>query len=1013
MDLGDITDNDIRRVLDGMRQGRSLPVTPLYRLEAARQALHEAGLPDTPVNLDWALANVVAGIIELRLAAERGVPAPFPPESRQAFAQLIAADFESDNADREAWSCLYYRYVVSNPFRVKQLAAFALPDYENGVRHINRRIQRGVHLLTLALRDREKLAIASAGLAPGSRLTPPAAARRHNIPHRRSRFIGHERSIAEIGRLLADTAFVTLAGPGGVGKTRIALQVAEACAEDYADGAWLIELASLDNGALVSPAVADVLDVDATSGQSSLDALVEKLRPKQLLLVLDNCEHLVSACADLAARLLAACPGLSILATSREPLGIEGEQVWRVPALDVPPAAADPGRAADYASVRLFVDRVQAVRSGFELTAATAADVAAVCRRLDGIPLAIELAAARARVLPIPVILRQLDDPLPALVGGWRNAVGRQKTLDAAIGWSYSLLTEAEKALFARLAVFRGGWSQEAAEAVGAAGLIEAGDVAGILHSLVDKSLVVAEIQGDEVRYHLLETIRHFALDCLGAGADIAAVRRAHFDWCLDLAERAVPGLRGADQRVWLKRLESESDNFRAALDWAEASDDPDAVALGMRLAAALWRFWYMRGHIQDDPADEEAGQVSPYTIHARNYLTEGRARLGRLLARAGPAVPPDVLADALHAKGTLATYQADYVSAEDLLQRSLAIRSALGDELGVSNALTNLANVAYLRGDSAGAAVLYQEGIDLARERGDTWSLAIGLDNLSGLALDQGEHALARRLAEESLAAAEAAGDSAGVASTLGRLGAMAHDMGDLEAAQAYYDKSLQMHRSLGDTRAVAQAQADLGILALDLGQRFTARTLLETSLRTSRALGDLWSTSRSLKCLGEVHLHDGDFAAAHACLDESVALASQVGHEHIMGSASHFLCRVHCAVGEPTVARRRLMEGQRSIPRLLSLPCDMIRLGISVAALAVAESRWEAVLSLAAAIAVARSRGIPPLPSAEFDVLDGYVAQARAPLDPAVAAAAWEQGTAMSLRAAIDAALPELRIG
>jgi predicted ATPase len=1013
MDLGDITDSDIRRVLDGMRQGRSLPVTPLYKLEAARQSLLEAGLPDTPVNLDWALANVVAGIIKGRLAAERGVAATVPPESRQAFAQLIAADFESDNPDREAWSCLYHRYVVSNPFRVRQLAEFALPDYENGVRHINRRVKRGVRLLTLALREIEKQAIATAGLVPGPRFVSPASARRHNIPHRRSSFVGQEQALAEIGRRLADTAFVTLVGPGGVGKTRIALQVAEARAEDYADGAWLVELASLDDGALVGPAVADVLDVGATASQSSLDALIEKLQPQQLLLVLDNCEHLVSACADLAARLLAACPGLAILATSREPLGIEGEQVWRVPALDVPPASADPGRAADYASVRLFVDRVRAVRTGFELTATNAAEVAAVCRRLDGIPLAIELAAARARVLPIPVILRQLDDPLPALVGGWRNAEDRQKTLDGAIGWSYGLLTEAEKLLFTRLAVFRGGWSQEAAEAVGVGDLLDARHVAAILHSLVDKSLVVAELQGDAARYHFLETIRHFALDCLEAGAEFAALRRSHFSWCLDLAERAVPGLRGADQRDWLKCLEIESDNFRAAFDWAEASDDPDAVAFGLRLGAALWLFWYKRGYIQDDPADEETSHVSPYTIHARNYLSEGRARLGRLLDRAGPAVPQDVFADALHAKGTLATYQGDFASAENLLQRSLAIRQSIGDELGVSNALTNLANVVYLRGDFASAAVLYQQGIDLARERGDTWSVAIGLENLAGVASKQGDYAWARRLAEESLAASEAVGDQAGVASVLGQLGALAHNQGDFDAAHAYYEKGLQMHQSLGDARAVSQSLADLGILALDLGQHFTARTRFEASLRMSRDLGDVWAASRTLNCLGELYLYETENADAHACFDESVALATKVGNNHALGTALHYLCRVHCSVGEIPVARRRIIGVVQAIPLLLPSPCDMIRLGISVAALAVAEARWEAAFTLAAAIAVARSHDIPPLPLAEYDALDGYIATAREVLEVAAAEAAWERGSGMSLRAALDSAIPELRIG
>ena len=532
-------------------------------------------------------------------------------------------------------------------------------------------------------------------------------------------------------------------------------------------------------------------------GRPLLATLSDVLRPKRLLLVLDNCEHLVAACAALADSLLLTCPGLRILATSREALNIPGEIVWQVPSLTSPdalPASGGPplGHLARYEAVRLFVDRAVGARSTFTVTPQSAPAVAQICHRLDGIPLALELAAARVKALSVEQIAARLDDRFRLLTGGHRTALPRHQTLRATVDWSYALLSEPERTLFNRLSVFAGGWTLEAAEAICAGEGIEAGEVFELLAQLVDKSLVLAEERSGEVRYRLLETIRQYGAEKLRQAGEEVVQRERHRDWYLRLAEQAEPKLKGPEQAAWLNRLAIEHDNLRAALEWgrleALAGSEPapslsigqalersagtehggaEAGQAGLRLVGALWWFWRLRG-----------------------YLSEGRKWLAEALARAPERTV--ARAKALHGAGWLAFVQGDFPAARHLLEESLAVAREVGYRQDIASCLSNLGFLALAQGDQAAAHALYQEGVVVAREVGDGWGLGWALLRAGNAALDEDDNAAARALLEESLAVRRELGDQQGSALSLLFLGLTAFRQGDHAAARALYQESL-----------------------------------------------------------------------------------------------------------------------------------------------------------------------------------------------------------------------------
>jgi len=420
------------------------------------------------------------------------------------------------------------------------------------------------------------------------------------MPVQLTSFVGREKEKAEVERLLRTTRLLTLTGAGGAGKTRLALQAAAHLLDEFKDGVWFVDLAPISEPTLVPHAVATAMKIPEQQGRPTLTALSEYLHPRQLLLILDNCEHLLVACAGLADALLRACPHLKILTTSRQPLEVEGETTWRVPSLPLPDVqqrmlSPEGLRAND--AVRLFVERASAASPEFGLTDRNAMVVAKVCNRLDGIPLAIELAAARVRTMSVERIVERLDDRFRLLATGGSTALPRHRTLRGAMDWSYDLLSEAERAMLRRLSVFAGGFTLDAAEGVCAGDSVQRDDVLPLLTQLVDKSLVVLYEHDGTERYRLLETVRQYTADKLAESGESADTRRRHRDWYLALALQADAELRGPTQRVWIARLEAERDNVRAALAWSLSEDGGEA---GLRLAGAMAWFWVMQANVNE-----------------------------------------------------------------------------------------------------------------------------------------------------------------------------------------------------------------------------------------------------------------------------------------------------------------------------------------------------------------------------------------------------------------------------
>jgi len=568
-----------------------------------------------------------------------------------------------------------------------------------------------------------------------------SAAERSNLPAHRPPLIGRDEQAAAVGQRLmeAEAGLLTLIGAGGCGKTCLAVDVAGRLLDAFPDGVWLVELAALSDPALVDQVVAAVLGVREGVGQSLRDALLGFLRPRRLLLLLDNCEHLVDACARLTDVLLGFCAELRILATSREPLRTIREVTWRVPSL----AAPDPQRVlrldelAEYAAVHLFVTRAQAVRSSFELRSDNAAAVARVCAQLEGIPLALELAAARTRALAVEQIAARLEEDFGLLVGGNPTGPSRQRTLEATLDWSHDLLIETEQILFRRLSVFAGGFDLEAAEVVCGGDALVRADVLDALTRLVDKSLVVLEERSGDARYRLLEAIRQYARNRLAACGETATVLRRHAVHYQALAEQAEMELWGREQALWLGRLERDHDNLRAALGWLlEGAEDAEA---GRRFAVALSRFWHTRGN-----------------------LSEGRALLRRALAtRVGEVTQGWVTA--LTWASSLAHHQGDLDEAEALGQQAVAAGRELGDPLFLGLALVTLGDELVRPGDVDQAVGTLDEGVAILRAAGDRAgpSLSIGLGILGTALRLRGDLDRAAAALEEGLALSRLVGNS------------------------------------------------------------------------------------------------------------------------------------------------------------------------------------------------------------------------------------------------------------
>lgn len=599
----------------------------------------------------------------------------------------------------------------------------------------------------------------------------------NNLPQQTTSFIGRKKDLIEVKDLLQKTRVLTLSGMGGAGKTRLSLQVAADILDQYNDGVWFIELAPLTDPALVPHAVAAALSIREEPGHPVLQTLGTMLKAKRLLLVLDNCEHLVDACARMVATLLQTCPTLQFFTSSREALGVPGEMIYRIPPLSLP----DPNHKTpieqlpEFEAIRLFIERATFHQPNFAVTHENAPALTQICISLDGIPLAIELAAARIRAMSVEEIHARLSNMFRLLTGGARTVLPRQQTLRALIDWSYDLLNEQEIVMLHCLSVFRGGWTLEAAEAVCTGEAIEDWEVLDLLSSLVDKSLVLAESYAGETRYRLLETVRQYAREKLDATGTSDVVRKRHSDCYLALAESSERAIMGSQQATWLRRLDIEHDNMRSALDWS--LNAPEASETALRLTGALGRYWWRRG-----------------------YLRMGRDYLELALERGGDRNRTSARAKALHWSGVMHFRLGEYEKARAALEAGLAIARETGEHTEEMLCLNTLGNMSVFLRELANAKRYYEQGLVVVRRMGDRSGEAMILGNMGNLCYDEEDYSGARVLYEQAIEIFRATRHQIGEAIYSANLGRVLLMQGELQGAKDYLTRGLHITRDLRD---------------------------------------------------------------------------------------------------------------------------------------------------------------------------------------------------------------------
>lgn len=733
----------------------------------------------------------------------------------------------------------------------------------------------------------------------------------NNLPQPTTDFVGRAKALAEVRELLGRHRLVTLVGPGGIGKTRLALQVAAEALEQLPDGAFFLDLAALSDPSLVPSLLAKTLELPEQLGKTMEAALQEYLKPRTLLLLWDNVEHLLEPCAALIGRLLQVCPGLKVLTTSRELLGVFGEQLYQVPSFGQQ-------EATDF-----FIARARLQQSSFVATSDSVGAIGRICARLEGIPLALELAAARVRTLSPEQIEARLDDVFRLLTGSGREALPRQQTLQALIDWSYALLSEAERQLLRRLSVFLGGWTLEAAEAICGGSSRDAEEVLDLLTALVEKSLVVVDELGGVSRYRLLEVLRQYSSKRFRAEEpddEKQVLERAYLEWFVALGRRAASALYGPDQGHWIKVLEADHDNLRSAQDIGGATT--------VALSADLVGFWWLRG-----------------------YITEGRQRLQRVRERY-PELPPDLQVRLLAGAALFAEKQGDYQEATTLQESCLALAQQLGNKTEAARALVKLGQLVAAQGEPERAHTYYEEGLQLFRDanqaQGEAWTLNI----LGILAFQQGHHERAHHYYQESLALQRRLGNPENIAACLNNLGLLAHHQGFLEKARALYEEVLQIHTELGDRNNLAATLHNLGSVARQGGELALAQQRLREALALEEELGEPRERASTLIELGAAVYGSGNPTDARRLLVEGSALVRQY---QLKGSAPELLelwAQLALDQGQHTQAAT-LVRGAEALRHELGKPRSVWaqrtyeRLqGALIGESAHAEPGWEALL-------------------------------------------------------------------
>jgi predicted ATPase/DNA-binding SARP family transcriptional activator/Tfp pilus assembly protein PilF len=806
--------------------------------------------------------------------------------------------------------------------------------------------------------DRDSTDRDDAGSEQASRRPDAAPAHVPGLPTETTSFVGREAELDTIDELLRLARLLTLTGPGGSGKSRLALRSGTQAAGQYADGVWLVELAPVSRPGLVVPAVALALSAKEEPGRTLLDSIIARLRDSQALLIVDNCEHVIDAAADMTAKLLRSCSRLRILATSQTRLGVSGEASWPVPPLTVPgPDVRDPQAAAEAESVRLFCDRAALARPGFALTEQNTLAVSDICRQLDGIPLAIELAAARVSALTPAQLSARLDNRFRLLTGGNRAGLSRHRTLEAAIEWSHDLLSETEQVCFRRMAVFAGGCTIDAVEAVCPDDALPLDAVFETVTALVDRSLLTTEERFGSMRYGMLESIHQYALRRLASAGEDAALRQRHLGWLLDFAGKA--DLAGPDQAAWLDLLEAELDNFRAGLEWSLAPPDrnPDRdPALALTMAGALSPFWVVRG---------------PVAV--------GRSVLETALTSAGPGADRRLRAIALDGAGQLASVQADQDAQRAYQQVSLAIWRELGDDARVASCLGDLGAVAHIRGEYTAARSMYAEALELAERAGDAQLMGRALSGLGRLALHQDDLDKATEYYTKSMACFRDIGDLRRATLILGNLGVVATNLGDLDLAEQRLAEHLDNARRLGDRKLTGGALTNLGQIAYQAGDPDRAAQLHQEALELGEQIGDRRLEAVALTNLGLVAALRRDYPAAVQFHLRSLDLAGTVGERRSVAESLEELAGVEVAAGNAARAAT-LFGASQALREDIGAPIPAPDLGryndaVAATALALGDEAFAAAqqagrqMSVEQAAAFAKDGSRPPLTSAKSD--------------------------------------------
>ncbi len=900
---------------------------------------------------------------------------------------------------------------------------------------------------------------------PLDRLTPLNSAAQSqlaaggNLPLPLTSFIGRMADLAEATTLLADTRLLTVIGPGGIGKTRFVTELARQLLGNYPDGIYLVELAQIASGGLVAATVAASLGVREEPGRTLIETLIDRLRPRHLLLVFDNCEHLLGAAGLLAAQLLSRCPQLTIIATSREPLGATGEISWLLPPLALPAADDDaPEQVRQAAAAQLFIARARAANPGFHLTAENAAAIAAISHQLEGLPLAIELAAPLVRTLTVEQLTRRLADRLRLLQSDEPALPVRQRTLQASIAWSYDLLAGAERTLLRRLAVFAGGWELEAAEVVcgedyrlqiadfrlnqeGHAADVDArtncifqnepanlqstiynlqsSEVLAGHVQLVNKSLVQASEQGGAMRYRLLESIREYALGQLARSDEADIVLQRHAQMFLALAEQGETQLAGANQVLWLNRLEQEHDNFRAALAWSVKRNPP----IALRLTTALAGFWHVRGYLSegrvylaaalaaDGGADAGKRAKALYWAGRLALAQSDYAAAARYYAQAQPLAQAvgdhATLSDLALGQAFIFEKGGDYPAALALYQQSLAAGERLADARRQAEAQRWLGNLAETQGDYPAARQHYEAALHLAQQSADLRATGHLLSSLGSLAYRRSDYAATRDFRQQALTIYRELQEKGNIAATLHELASTADRQGDYTSAQRDFEEALRIYQELGSREGIVATLDGLADIAYSKGDYRTARKLYRQGLALYRQLGKRWATADALHSLGMVATAAGDLGAARAAYEEALIIFRELGERR--GQSVVLLGLADVAAGEDDrVAARVYYHDSLLIARDLDARRSIAQIFIGLAGVMGNDEAGatQAARLLGAASALLAAIAVTPDQFRRHQY-ERHQRTARRTLGASAYTAAWQQGQAMPLAAALDFAL------